>query len=327
MIIVRSPLRISLGGGGTDLKSYYKDNGGFVISAAINKYIYLTINKPFKKGIYLKYSNYESVDKISEINHPIIRESLKKVIPDVDQIEITSLADIPAGTGLGSSGSFTTALIRSLYAFRKQHINQEELAKLACQIEIDILKEPIGKQDQYIASYGGITQINIQKNGKVNTKYLNISNKIIYSLEDKLLLFFTGYSRSASNILKDQVSKSKNNNIEMLENLHFTKELGIKSQEAIENGDVELLGKYMNTHWEHKKNRTKGMSNDNIDSWYQIALKNGAVGGKLVGAGGGGFFLFVANNKDKLRSAMNNLGLKEVRFKFDFEGTKLMVTT
>jgi len=176
MIIVRSPLRISLGGGGTDLKSYYKDYGGFVISAAINKYIYLTINKPFKKGIYLKYSNLESIDEISEINHPIIRESLKKVIPDVDQIEITSLADIPAGTGLGSSGSFTTALIRSLYAFKKQHINQDKLAKLACNIEIDILKEPIGKQDQYISSYGGITQINIQRNGKVNVKYLNLSN-------------------------------------------------------------------------------------------------------------------------------------------------------
>jgi len=329
MIITRSPLRISLGGGGTDLPSYYSNYEGFVLSAAINKYVYVSIMKPFVKGIFLKYSKIERVNNISEIKHPIIRESLKMLNFEA-QIEITTLADIPAGTGLGSSGSFTTALLKAMYTKIKKNLKKEELAELACQIEMDKLGEPIGKQDQYISAVGGISSFtfhkNIEEKNKVTINSLKLKNKTILNLENSLLLFFTGFSRSASKILKDQNEKSLKNNNEMISNLHFIKELGYRSKEALETENLDLFGKLMHEHWEHKKKRSNGMSNSKIDEWYNLGLKNGAIGGKVVGAGGGGFLMFVAENIPLLRKTMSAAGLKEINFHFDFEGTKIMAT-
>ncbi|MES2212642.1 MAG: galactokinase [Pseudomonadota bacterium] len=325
MIITRSPLRITLGGGGTDLASYYRDHEGFLIAAAINKYVYVTVMRPFTEGIYLKYSELEHVQTVEEVRHRIIREALRLLNLRTPQIEITTLADIPAGTGLGSSGSFTTGLLKALYAHRRQLIHPKELAELACHIEIDLLKEPIGKQDQYIAAYGGITCFTFQKNGEVLASPLNISMETMFDLEDNILLFFTGYSRSASGILKDQHTRTQSNESDMLNNLHYVKELGYRSKDALESGDVRAFGLLMHENWEHKKRRSGGMSNPKIDEWYTLGMKNGAVGGKLVGAGGGGFLMFYADDRNKLRHAMANAGLEEVRFSFDFEGTKVVL--
>ena len=326
MIIARSPLRISLGGGGTDLPSYYREHEGFLIAAAIDKYVYVTINRPFNEGIYLKYSEIEHVKTVDEVSHNIIREALKLENLNTPQVEISSIADLPSGTGLGSSGSFTTALLKALYAYRHRHINPEELAELACAIEIDRLKEPIGKQDQYIASVGGITCFAFHKDNSVTFAPLKISRETFHKLEDNLLLFFTGFSRSASEILKDQHIKSQKNDVDMLNNLHFVKEIGYLSKDALESGNTDKFGELMHQHWEHKKKRSGGMSNQDIDTWYATALKNGAIGGKVVGAGGGGFLMFMAHDAAKLRNAMTKTGLQEVRFKFDFEGTKVIHT-
>ena len=326
MIIARSPLRISLGGGGTDLPSYYREHEGFLIAAAIDKYVYVTINRPFNEGIYLKYSEIEHVKTVDEVSHNIIREALKLENLNTPQVEISSIADLPSGTGLGSSGSFTTALLKALYAYRHRHINPEELAELACSIEIDRLQEPIGKQDQYIASVGGITCFAFHKDNSVTFAPLKISRETFHALEDNLLLFFTGFSRSASEILKDQHVKSQKNDTDMLNNLHFVKEIGYLSKDALESGNTDKFGELMHQHWEHKKKRSGGMSNQNIDAWYETALKNGAIGGKVVGAGGGGFLMFMAHDAAELRSAMAKSGLQEVRFKFDFEGTKVIHT-
>jgi D-glycero-alpha-D-manno-heptose-7-phosphate kinase len=326
LIIARSPLRISLGGGGTDLPSYYREHEGFLIAAAIDKYVYVTINRPFNEGIYLKYSEIEHVKTVDEVSHNIIREALKLENLNTPQVEISSIADLPSGTGLGSSGSFTTALLKALYAHRHRHINPEELAELACSIEIDRLQEPIGKQDQYIASVGGITCFAFHKDNSVTFAPLKISRETFHALEDNLLLFFTGFSRSASEILKDQHVKSQKNDTDMLNNLHFVKEIGYLSKDALESGNTDKFGELMHQHWEHKKKRSGGMSNQNIDACYETALKNGAIGGKVVGAGGGGFLMFMAHDAAKLRSAMTKSGLQEVRFKFDFEGAKVIHT-
>ena len=327
MIIARSPLRITLGGGGTDLPSYYRGHEGFLISAAIDKYVYVTINRPFVEGVYLKYSSLEDVKSIDQVKHKIIREALIMQGLKTPQIEITTLADIPSGTGLGSSGSFTTALLKALYTHRKRHLHQYDLAELACHIEIDRLGEPIGKQDQYIAAIGGVTCFNFHKDDAVTATPLGISVDTMFDLEDNLLLFFTGYSRSASAILQDQQSKSLHQDQEMLNNLHYVKELGLQSKIALESGDTDLFGQIMHEHWEHKKRRSGGMSNSKIDEWYTLGMNNGAVGGKVVGAGGGGFLLFMAKDRNKLRHAMNEAGLEEVRFKFDFEGTKVVLSS
>lgn len=327
MIIVRSPLRISLGGGGTDLPSYYKQHEGFLISASIDKYVYVAINKPFSKGGIFRYSSNENSDDVDSIKHPIIREVLRLFDEKNLQIEISSMADIPAGTGLGSSGSFTTALLKALYAYNRRYISQQDLAELACFIEIEKLREPIGKQDQYIASVGGISSFAFHKDDTVTYSALNLSSKTLYQLEDSLLLFFTGFSRSAGEILKDQKIRSDNHEDEILNNLHYTKDLGYKSKEALEDGDLISFGELMHEHWQHKKNRSSNMSNEKINEWYELALVNGAIGGKVVGAGGGGFLMFMANDPEKLRQAMSKEGLEEVRFKFDFEGTKIVLSS
>jgi D-glycero-alpha-D-manno-heptose-7-phosphate kinase len=325
MIIARSPLRISLGGGGTDLPSYYREHGGFVVAAAIDKYVYVTLHKTFVDEMIIKYSKLERVKSVGDISHPIVREALKLVGIDTMSLELTSMADIPAGTGLGSSGSFTTALLKVLHAYKKDLIHPQELAAEACWIELDLLKEPIGKQDQYIAAYGGLTCFRYHGNGTVEAWPLKVKDETVHTLEDNLLLFFTGYSRTASAILKDQDDKTKTGDKVMIENLHFIKDIGLKSQNALAGGDLRGFAELMNVHWEHKKKRSPGMTQGRIDEWYDLARKNGALGGKLIGAGGGGFLMLYSEDQARLREAMRKAGLTEVRFRFDFEGTKVII--
>lgn len=324
MIITRSPLRISLGGGGTDLPSYFCEHGGFVISAAIDKYVYITLHETFQQEIIVKYSKMEVVEKADDIKHPIIRQALKLLRVEQPHLEITSMSDIPAGTGLGSSGSFTTALLRALHTLQNNHVSRRALAEQACHIEMDLLGEPIGKQDQYIASYGGITCFRFQPDGAVDVTPLRLDSQCLHNLEDNLLLVFTGFTRSASEILKDQDSRSRRNDKEMIENLHFVKQIGCESKEVLERGDLRRFAELMHVHWEHKKNRSKGMSNGTIDECYDYARRNGALGGKLIGAGGGGFLLFYTEEKTRLRRALNEVGVREVRWRFDFEGTTVL---
>ena len=326
MIIARSPLRISLGGGGTDLPSFYKKYEGFVISAAIDKYVYVTITKPFQPGIYLKYSSIEKVKKISKINNPIIREVLKEEKLFQYPVEITTLADIPSGTGLGSSGSFTVSLIKGLKYMQKKVISHKILAEKACDIEMNKLKEPSGKQDQYIASYGGINCFYFKKNNGVKVESLKILPKNLQILEENLLLFYTGYSRKSKNILDNQKKLSLQNNNEMISNLKKIKKMGIKIKKYLEDGDFYSFGNAMNEHWIEKKRRSPIMTNEKINQWYDGALKNGALGGKLVGAGGGGFLMFYANDKEKLRNYFLKQCAEEVIFKFDFEGAKIIMS-
>ena len=326
MIIARSPLRVTLGGGGTDLPSYYESFGGFLIAAAIDKYVYITLHETFVADLIVKYSELERVPEAALLKHPIIREAFALVGLGGQSLELTSMADIPAGTGLGSSGSFTTALLKALHAYKRNLVHPAELAAQACEVELDRLKEPIGKQDQYIAAYGGLTCFKFLPGGRVEAWPLKTSDETRDNLEDNLLLFFTGYSRSASAILKEQDQKSKSADADMIENLHFVKDLGLQSQRALEAGDLPEFARLMDVHWQRKKKRSGGMSNPKINEWYDLALASGALGGKLIGAGGGGFLMFYAEDKSKLRHAMRAAGLKEVRFRFDFEGTKLVIT-
>jgi D-glycero-alpha-D-manno-heptose-7-phosphate kinase len=325
MIITRSPLRISLGGGGTDLPSYFKKHSGFLVAAAIDRYVYITLHQTFQSGLILKYSRMENVASVDEVQHPIAREALGLVGISEPYLEITSMADIPAGTGLGSSGSFTTALLKALHAFKRNLVHPQELAEQACTIELDRLHEPIGKQDQYIAAYGGLTCFHFLPNGGVEASPLKINPETQYNLEDNLLLFFTGYSRSASKILKEQDDRSRQSDREMTDNLHYVKELGYQTKDALESGDLPRFGQIMNSHWERKKQRSAQMTNPDIDRWYRLAIENGALGGKLIGAGGGGFLMFYAADKTRLRHALTREGLREVRFRFDFEGTKVVI--
>ena len=325
MIITRSPLRITFGGGGTDLPSYYQEHGGFLVAAAIDKYVYVTVMRPFTQGIFLKYSQLEHVERIEDVHHRIIREALRELGFRTPQIEITTLADIPAGTGLGSSGSFTTALLKALYAHRRRLLHPSELAELACDIEINRLGEPVGKQDQYIAAYGGLTCFTFNPGGSVEAEPLRMPMDGLFNLEDNLLLFFTGFSRSAGDILADQKRRSEGHDAAMIENLHAVKELGLRSRDALARGDVPAFGALMDEQWQQKKRRSGGMSNPHIDEWYELARRNGALGGKLVGAGGGGFLLFYSEDHRRLRAVMSKAGLEEVRFRFDFEGTKVLL--
>jgi len=324
MIITRSPLRISLGGGGTDLPSYYREHTGFVISAAITRYVYITITEAFWPRIILKYAKLEDVERVEDIHHPIIREALKATGVTGPYLEIVSLSDIPAGTGMGSSGSFTTALLSALHTLKRNVVPPQELAEQACHIEIDVLREPVGKQDQYIAAFGGITCFQFLPDDRVIAEPLPIPAEALANLEDNLLLFFTGSSRSASDILRDQDSKTRQNSKEMLENLHFTKQLGMDSRDALAAGDLRKFAELMHAHWEHKKKRSPGMSSGHIDEMYQLARANGALGGKLIGAGGGGFLMLYSEDKTRLRQVMRQTGMREVRARFDFAGTTVV---
>ncbi len=324
MIITRTPLRISVGGGGTDLPSYYERFGGFVVSAAIKQYVYITIHRTFVPNYIVKYSQLETVERVDQLQHPIIREALRR--HDVGPyLEIASMADMPSGTGLGSSGSFTVGLLRGLYALKREPVATQALAEEACHIEIDLLKEPVGKQDQYIGAFGGVVCLDFAKDGAVTVKPLRIPREALHDLEDHLLMFFTGYSRSAGAVLQDQATRSVQNDQAMLDNLHFTKELGYRTKEALEQGDTRAYAGMMHEHWLRKRQRSKGMSNERIDRWYAAAMENGALGGKLIGAGGGGFLLFYAEDRARLRAAMAREGLPEVRFDFDHEGSKVLI--
>ena len=323
MIITRTPLRISIGGGGTDLPSYYRQFGGFVISAAIDKYIYVAVNEAFRGGYFIKYSALEHSPTIDEIRHPVIREALRihRIPPP---FEITTIADIPSGTGLGSSGSFVVGLLRALHAHKRSYINAAAIAKEACEIEIDILDQAVGKQDQYIAAHGGLVCFDFHESDEVTISPLRVSDGTMYDLEEHLLMFFTGYSRDASSVLDDQKIRSETGDPAMLDNLHFIKQLGYCIKAALEQGNIQRFGELMHEHWLHKKGRSPGTSNDGINRWYDIGRENGAIGGKLVGAGGGGFLLFLTDDSKALRKAMEAEGLREVRFSFDHEGSTLL---
>ena len=325
MIITRSPLRISLGGGGTDLPSYYREHGGFVLAAAINKYVYITLHETFAQELIVKYSKTEQVQSAGEVRHPLVREALKLVQVGTPYLEIVSMSDIPANSGLGSSGSFTVALLRALHAMKKDFVPRQELAEQAAHIEIDLLGEPVGRQDQYIASFGGITCFHFLPDGRVEVAPLQLDSETLYNLEDNLLLFFTGYTRTASEILQEQDSRSREKDPEMIAHLDFVKQLGYESKAALERGDLRGFAELMHVHWEHKKKRSANMTNSRIDQWYELARCHGALGGKLIGAGGGGFLMFYTEDKTRLRHVMREAGLREVRMHFDFEGTTVLV--
>jgi D-glycero-alpha-D-manno-heptose-7-phosphate kinase len=324
LIITRTPLRITLGGGGTDLPSYYQQFGGFVLSAAINRYIYVAINRTFTDDYFLKYSAIERVENIEDIEHPIIREALR-LHPIGPSIELVSVADIPAGTGLGSSGTFTVGLLRSIYAYMRQNVTADQIAAEACHIEMDVLGRPVGKQDQYAAAYGGLECLTLDRDGVVRVESLDISTATLNDLQEHLCMFFTGYSRSADEILEEQRTQSSGGDAEMIESLHGVKSIGLASLAALREGDTGTFGALMNEHWEHKKRRSAAMSNSAIDTWYRIGMENGALGGKLVGAGSGGFLLFYAKDTDQLRRALASEGLTEVRFRFDHDGAVVLV--
>jgi D-glycero-alpha-D-manno-heptose-7-phosphate kinase len=326
VIITRTPLRITLGGGGTDLPSYYEKFGGSVVAAAINKYVFVSLNRTFTSGYLLKYSELERVDKVDDIDHAIIREVLR--VHDLESaLELVSVADIPTGTGLGSSGTFTVGLLRAVHAQRREHVSPMSLAEEACSIEIERLNRAVGKQDQYIAAVGGLTCFEFRPDGSVDASPLRVSNETLHDLEEHLLMFFTRLSRNAEGVLQDQKIRSESSDKPMLENLHVVKRLGIESRDALEAGDTLAFGEIMREHWEHKKGRSREMSNGDIDRWYQSGMDAGAVGGKLVGAGGGGFLLFYTRDPASVRAAMASEGLEEMRFQFDHDGSIVLART
>lgn len=324
MLITRTPLRISLGGGGTDLPSYYRRFGGTVVSAAINKYVYIGINRTFTDDYFLKYSELERVRTVDEIRHPIMRAALA-LHPVGPAVEIVSLADIPDGTGLGSSGTFTVGLLQALYAFQRRHVVTSALAEEACQIEIEHLGRAVGKQDQYIAACGGLTCCEFCPDDTVKVWQLRISNETLNHLEERLLLFFTGYSRSADEILREQRARSEEGDQAMLDNLHQIARIGLGVRDSLENGDTRRFGALMHEHWEHKRRRGPRMSSGEIDRWYDIGIASGALGGKVVGAGAGGFLMFYTEDPASLRDAMSREGLPELRFAFDPHGSTVVV--
>lgn len=319
VIFARAPLRLSLGGGGTDLPSYYREHGGFLIGGAINKFVYILAHTVFQRRYRMKYSEFEEVDSPAEIQHPILREALVRHW-EGDPLEIASLADVPAGTGLGSSGAYTVCLLRALALARHRAITPSRLAEDACEIEIDILKEPVGKQDQYVAAHGGICAYTFHGDGEVEVEPLDISTGDLDRMQRGFMLFFTGAARSASAILSDQDKRTQDQDDEMIANLHRTKELGLESRALLESGDFDRYAELMHEHWENKKARSPGMVTDQINDLYERARGAGAVGGKLVGAGGGGFLLVYAPRPDDVRAAMSEAGAPELNFEFEFQG-------
>jgi len=321
MIGIQTPFRMSFIGGGSDLKEFYSKFPGSVISATIDKYMYIFVHPFFDNRIQLKYSKIELVDQINDINHPIAREALKKF--NLMGIDINSIADIPAGTGLGSSSSYTVGLLHALYKYVKKEVSPELLAREACEIEIDILKEPIGKQDQYAAAYGGLNIIRFFPNGKVKVEPVKMKNKTFKNLQKNLLLFYTGTIRSASDVLYDQKHNLVNEKAKFDCLVHMTK-LVEKAKKNLCESDLEGFGKTLDKNWQLKKSLSNKISNTYFDDIYKIALKNGALGGKLLGAGGGGFFLFYceSENHENLRYALKKL--KEIEFKFDSSGSNFI---
>ena len=325
MIITRTPLRLSLGGGGTDLPFYCSKFGSSLICAAINKYVYITISKRFEKSIKLNYSKTEIVNSVDEIKHPIIREALK-FTNIKNSIEIHSVAEVEGGTGLGSSSAFLVGLLNALYYHKGEIVSKYKLAEDASHIMIDILKEPCGKQDQYAAAFGNLSHLKINKNGRVKITPINITYNDLKKMENNFILFYSGFSRSANDILADQKQKAeKNPNGDIYAYYHEIKKIGVKSLKCLEKGNLRRFGEWMNIHWELKKNISNKISNSKIDKWYNMAIANGAIGGKIIGAGGGGFLMFyVEKNHDKITKLMENEGLIKTDFKFDFDGTRVV---
>lgn len=324
MIVSRTPFRLSLGGGGTDLPAYYTKHGGFFISGAVDKYMHIVLNNRFEPGIRLSYSQTEIVDSVDHIRHPSVREALR-LLDLRDKLEIVSLADVPAATGLGSSGSFTVGLLNALYARQRVVKTPEEVAEAACDIAMNRLREPSGKQDEYTASLGGIRSYEIDKRGRVTTKELEISESTLSELEYGIMMFYTGITRSAGEILGRQQAKVSDAQGEAVKKMHAIKSIGMESKKALESGDLKRFGELLHDHWTLKRGITESMSSDSVDSWYSLARKNGALGGKLVGAGGGGFLmLFCQEGRESVRAALAKRGLREMRFRFDFEGSKVI---
>jgi D-glycero-alpha-D-manno-heptose-7-phosphate kinase len=319
VIFSRAPLRVSLGGGGTDLPSYYEQYGGFLVSGAIDKYIYMLTHTVFQRRYLMKYTETEQVESISEIKHPILREALARYWQG-NPIEIASVADVPSGTGMGSSGAFTVCLLKGLAQARSISLAAGPLAEAACEIEIDILKEPVGKQDQYVAAHGGICSYTFNQDGTVDVVPLELSVETLKRLRENFLLFYTGEARSASTVLGDQDERSRKHDSEMIENLHATKEMGYRSRDLLVEGDLEAYGELMHEHWENKRRRSPGMTSEHIDTLYTLARRSGAIGGKLVGAGGGGFLLVYARRPADTRQAMAAAGAQELVFDFEFGG-------
>ncbi len=319
VIFSRAPLRVSLGGGGTDLPSYYREHGGFLVSGAIDKYVYMLTHTVFQRRYRMKYSELEEVDEVCQIRHPILREGLLRHWCG-NPLEIASVADVPAGTGMGSSGAYTVCLLKGLIRARHTSITPEDLAEAACEIEMQVLGEPVGKQDPYVAAHGGICGYSIQKDGKVEVKPLELDPAVMRRLRDRLLLFYTGEARSASKMLADQDTRSKAGDQAMTENLHRIKELGHRTCRLLEEGDLEGYGELMHEHWQHKRRRSPGMTDEHIDRLYELARRNGAIGGKLVGAGGGGFLLVYTDSPERTRRAMAAEKAFELLFDFEFAG-------
>ena len=326
MIVTRNPFRITLGGGGTDLPSYYSQYGGFIFAAGIDKYMFIDANRSSVDDmIRVKYSQSEAVTNINDLRHDIAREIFHAA--DIKKnIEVSSISDIPSGTGLGSSSCYAVGLLHAVHALKREYVSLAELAEEDFRIEAEILKRPIGKQDPYLAAFGGLTVLDIDKSGAVKVRQANVSMEIADELNRNLLVFFTGVTRSADTILSEQAAKIKEDDKKVVENMHYIKELGQKIFASVENGNIDEVGKYFDAHWEHKKKISAKMSNPEFDRIYSLALGAGALGGKISGAGGGGFFTFyVPAGQRAFREKMRELGLREMRYRFDFEGSKVLV--
>ncbi len=328
MIVTRTPLRISLGGGGTDLPFYAEKFGGSLVTASINKYIYIMIGDKIQKDIKLNYSQTEIVKSVSEIKHPLIKEALKLVNIN-SSIEIHSMADLPSGSGLGSSSAFLVGLLNGLYYYNGETVSKYKIAEDTSHITMDILKEPCGKQDQYASAFGNLNHLKIATNGRVLVSPINISYENIKKMEQNLMMFFTGVTREANEVLGEQKISGeqieKKTEAGIYDYYHEIKKIGEESKKCLENGDLKRFGEWMNVHWELKRNISKKMSNPQIDRWYELALANGALGGKIIGAGGGGFLMFyVENNHDKIKMLMEQEGLVYMPFKFDFDGSRIV---
>lgn len=313
-----------LGGGGTDLRSYYSRFGGFFVSAAIDKYNYIAVKPRFENGFRISYSKTEITDTVESVEQPIVREALR-LVGGNDSLEIVSIADVPGRSGLGGSSSYTVGILNALHTYRRDHVTRERLAEEACQIEIERLGEPIGKQDQYVAAFGGINAYSISQDGSVRVDRIAVSNHAEAELESNILLFYTGITRNASTILGKIRKDEENNSTQVVETMHKIKEIGYEVRDALASADLTGFAELLDIHWQTKKNLSHDVTNSRIDNLYETAKLNGAVGGKIMGAGGGGFFMFYCDSdrKRKLRDAMMREGLKEVRFRFDYEGSKV----
>ncbi len=325
MIFVRAPFRIPIGGGGTDLPSYYSKFGGSFISAAINHYMFITVNRPqLDNFIKVKYSKTEIVSDLKNLKHELAREALN-LTNIKNNVEINSVADLPAGTGMGSSGSYLVALLKALHTLKNEHVSTKVLAEEACKIEMGKLNRPIGKHDQYIAAYGGITKFKIAKNGTVTVKKLLLPEPFIRDLENSLLVFYTGIERENQEILKSQNQAIKKNNKKVAENLHLIKSIGEEIEKALVRNDIYSFGNLLHEHWLAKRQLSSAVTSARIDSLYELGLRNGAIGGKLMGAGGGGFLLLCCpENRNKVRAEMKKEGLIELFYHFDMEGAKVI---